>query len=58
MQEIETGDKERAESIYLQLTSIEDFIKDSLYSLEFKVYKIAYLFFCEKRKVSKPKRLY
>ncbi|SHJ59429.1 hypothetical protein SAMN02745248_00502 [Hathewaya proteolytica DSM 3090] len=50
MQEIETGDKERAESIYMKLTSMEDFIQDSLYSLEFKVYKIAYLFFVKKEK--------
>lgn len=45
--EIELGNKVGAKKIYEELEKIQGFLQESLYSLEFKVYKLTYLLFIE-----------
>ena len=48
IQEIEYLNFDSATNIYNELKEMEDFLNDSLYSFEFKIYKITYLFFVKK----------
>lgn len=43
--DIEDSNRKNAENIYKELCSMEDFINNSLYNIEFKVYKLYYLTF-------------
>lgn len=45
LQAIENQDKDEAEIIYCSISSMKEFIENSLYSMEYKIYSLAYQLF-------------